>query len=319
MADLPSIEELFPTHGAIKEPQQIGRTRTIEDLADRVRDRSDALLLHPRKEGKSSVAGAAMARIAAEGGIVADADCTSADVRDGPSLARAILESVQSQGVQLSRLLEARAGAARQKGRLAGLRKATSAAEEAGIESERARVFSGVLDALSSAGSEPSLEDILGHLAQLGEEQTAGLFLDELQEIAKWKDTVEVQEALARFMRHSGRKVAVVVAGSEQSAIEALFAEGQPLHWEFEAFDLPPIDRVDWHEGIHGRFKAAGYQIAAGRIDQILESTEGQPLRTMTVAKQALRETRDTGESEVTWAAVTAAIETASRHPSWNT
>jgi hypothetical protein len=182
---------------------------------------------------------------------------------------------------------------------------------------ETGRLGNSPLACVLSSGSEPSLDKVLEHLARLGERRTAGLFLDELQQIAEWKDTGAVQESLARFMRRPGRNVAVIVAGSEQSATRALFAEGQPLHWEFEAFDLPPIDRVDWHGGIHQRFEAIDLEISAGRIDQILDSTGGHPLRTMAVAKQTLRETRDADETEVSWGAVNAAIEKASGHPSW--
>lgn len=89
------------------------------------------------------------------------------------------------------------------------------------------------------------------------------LFLDEFQEIARWADTDQVQETLARFLRRDGRRVAVVVAGSDRSATEALFAKGSPLHWTFDPFALPPIDRVDWHKGIKERFEEAGYPIAA--------------------------------------------------------
>jgi hypothetical protein len=252
-----------------------------------------------------------MARIAAAGGVVAEVDCTSADVHDGPSLARAILGSLRSRGIHLSRMLEARAAAAQQRGR-----RAAPVADKAGVDADVVDVFDRVLEAMSS-GHEPTLDDVLAHLAQLSAERTIGLFLDELQRIGTWTETDAVQEALARFMRYKGRTVAVVVAGSEESATKALFAEGQPLHWEFEAFDLPPIDRIDWHQGIHERFKELGLQIAAARIDQVLDATGGHPLRTMAVAKQTVREARDASESDVGWGTVSAAIEKASKHPSW--
>jgi hypothetical protein len=120
-------------------------------------------------------------------------------------------------------------------------------------------------------------------------------------------------------MRRPGLRVSVVAAGSDRSAAAALFSDSGPLHWEFEAFALPPIDRVDWHSGLHERFATAGIGIDSGRIDQILEASLGHPLRTMSVATHALRETRATGEQEVTWGSVHAAIAQAQRHPSWST
>jgi hypothetical protein len=310
------VEDLFPTHGAIDEEHQIGRTATIVGLAERVREHSDALLLHPRKIGKTSVARAALERVRSEDGcIVAEVDCTAAGVRDGNSLAQAILSALQDQGGKVSRKVAARATVARQQGRLGRLRKGADSAQELGLDD--ATVLAGVLDLLGTDG--PSLDDVLEELARLGKQRTVGLFLDEVQEIAQWDDRDDVQEALARFMRRDGRRVAVIAAGSDQATTEALFAHGKPLHWDFEPFDVPEIDRVDWHQGIAKRFNSAGYQIDAARIDQILATTGGHPLRTMSVAKQTLREVRQAGEQDVSWAAVDAAIAQAKRHPSWKT
>jgi hypothetical protein len=316
MTALSRLEALFPTHGAIDEVQQIGREGTISALAARVRDASDSLLLQPRKQGKSSVAGAAMARIAAEGGIVAAVDCTRADVYDGPSLARALLNSVRSGGVRLSRVLAARASTAPERRRIGGLRKGAPLARELGVDPELVAIFDHVVGAVASGGS-PSLDEVLGQLLKLPAGRPAALFLDEFQQIGSWPDTVAVQDAVARFMRDQKRAIAVVVAGSEESATATLFAVGRPLHWDFEAFDLPPIDRVDWHRGIFERCRALGVNIGAQQIDQILAATQGHPLRTMTVAKQTVREARDAGETTIGAGTVSAAIDEASRHPSW--
>jgi len=101
------------------------------------------------------------------------------------------------------------------------------------------------------------------------------------------------------------------------STRESSATRGSPLHWDFEPFDLPPIDRVDWHEGLAKRFEMAGLQIDAAQLDQILTATGNHPLRTMSVAKEALRETRRSREARVGWGAVDAAIAAARRHPSW--
>jgi hypothetical protein len=312
----PELEDLFPTHGAIDEQHQIGRTSTIVGLAERLREHSDALILHPRKIGKTSVARAALERVrSADRAVVAEVDCTDAAVGDGASLAQGILAALRDQEGKVSWMVAARATAARQRGRLARLKKGADAARELGVQEGTA--LAGVLSLLRADG--PSLDDVLEELARLGEQRTVALFLDEVQEIARWPDHRDAQSALARFMRRDGRRVAVVAAGSDQAATEALFAHGKPLHWDFEPFDLPEIDRVDWHRGIAERFASAGYRIEAARIDQILAETGGHPLRTMSVAKQTLREIRQAGEEDVGWAAVDAAIAQARRHPSWTT
>ena len=308
-------EDLFPTHGPIDEPHQIGRTTTIVALTNRVRDHSDALLLHPRKVGKTSVARAALARLRSDhGGVAAEVDCTAAEINDGPSLARGILRALADGGGIVSRLLRTRSAVSRQSQPLRRLRKPVESVGDLGVE--EAKVFGRVLELLQSDG--PPLGAIFDELIRLGEQKPTALFIDEVQAVAKWSDRDEVQAALARFMHRNGRRVAVVAAGSEASATEELFAYGQPLHWEFEPFDLPDIDRVDWHRGLVERFRHAGHPIAAARIDQMLGATDGHPLRTMSVAKQTLRETREAGEAEVTWTAVDAAIAQARRHPSWN-
>lgn len=309
-------EALFPTHGAIDEERQIGRTETIIALADRLRVGSDALLLEPRRVGKTSVVRAALVRIRLQGsGVTAEINLTAANVRDGPSLAYALLDAMRTEAGLVSRLKGVPRTAARQARRLQGIRKVLERQSEA--EPEEVKVFGGVLDLLELGT--PSLDAALEELAQVGQNANVVLFLDEFQETARWADTDQVQETLARFLRRDGRRVAVVVAGSDRSATEALFAEGSPLHWTFDPFVLPPIDRVDWHKGIKERFEEAGYPIAATQIDQILDATAGHPLRTMSVAKEALRETLQSGDQEVAWVAVDAAITTVSRHPSWTT
>lgn len=311
-----SLEDLFPTHGAIEERRQIGRARTIAALVDRIAERGDSLLLEPRRQGKSSVARAAIDRVVTSGGIVAEADCTAAGVHDGPSLARTLLQSVRDRGGRVSRLIEARAIAAKQRHRVARFRKDAAAAEGLGVA--EAGAIGHVLDLLGRPADVP-LMDVLDGLARLGETQTVALFLDEVQALAGWPDSGEVQRVLAQFMHRPGRRVAVLAAGSDRSATELLFAEGMPLHWDFEPFPLPPIDRVDWHQGLAERFAAAGHRIESRRIDQILDATGGHPQRTMAVAKQAAREAREARERDVSWGAVDAAITLARRHPSWST
>lgn len=311
-----SLEELFPTHGAIDEPQQIGRSSTIAALADRIAQHSDSLLLEPRKQGKSSVARAAIARVVASGGVVADADCTAAGVHDDASLARALLQSVRDRGGRVSRRIDATELTARQRPRLRRLHRSASAAECLGIT--EAGVIADVIDLLDHVGDVP-LGDVLERLARLGEAQTVALFLDEVQALAGWADSGDVQRVLAQFMHRGGRRVAVIAAGSDRTATELLFAEGMPLHWDFEPFPLPPIDRVDWHQGLAERFAAAGHRIESRRIDQILDASSGHPQRTMAVAKQAAREAREAGERDVSWGAVEAAVAVMRRHPSWTT
>jgi hypothetical protein len=264
--------------------------------------------------GKTSVVRAALEHVRTDqGGIVADVDCTSAGVNNAPTLAHALLRGLRDGGGDVSRWLSAREVTTRS-GRLRDrLRTTGDAAAQLGVE--EAKVVGRVLDLL---GIEvPSLDQVLEEIARLGTDTTVVIFLDEIQAITDWRDRAEVEQALRRFLRLDGRRVTLIAAGSDRNAAQALFAAGQPLEWEFEPFDLPYIDRLDWHRGIVERFKRADLEISAARVDQILAETGGQPWKTMLVAKKALRETHEVGQGAVSVVAVDAAIAEAREHPSW--
>ncbi|HMJ02852.1 MAG TPA: hypothetical protein VK506_07915, partial [Conexibacter sp.] len=91
-------EEIFPTHGPVDEERQIGRTDTIVRLAERLREHDDALLLEPRRVGKTSVVHAALARARSEThAVTAHVDLTAADVVDGSSLASGLLAALHDE------------------------------------------------------------------------------------------------------------------------------------------------------------------------------------------------------------------------------
>lgn len=308
-------EELFPTHGPLDEDQQIGRTATIVALTDRLRERGDALLLEDRRVGKTSVVRAALTRVRLRhDGITGEVNLTAANVSDGASFARALMRVLHDADGALSRHLRARGAIADQGARLrrarTGLRRLTSA-----IGGDELQPLADLLPLLELEA--PTLDTILQHLAHAGRRHPVVVFLDEVQELQRWPDAQAVQQSLARFMRTDGRRTAVVVAGSDRTATASIFAEGTPLHWDFEAFPLPPIDEVDWHQGLAERFAAAGVAIESARIRQILDASRGHPLRTMTVAKETLREARAAAEDAVSWGAVDVAIRRAGSHPSW--
>ena len=292
-------------------------TETIVALTERLHERGDALLLEDRRVGKTSVVRAALTRARLQfDGITAEVNMTAANVKDGPSLARALMRALHDADGILSRGLRARAAVAGRAGRLGRVRDGLGRfANAAGVE--EAEPLAELLELVQLDA--PALDAVLEQLAHAGNHRSVIVFFDEVQELGGWAHATVVQESLARFMRMDGRRSAIVAAGGDRSATEAIFAPGSPLHWDFDAFPLPPIDQIDWHQGLHERFASAGFAIDSARIRQILEATGGHPLRTMAVAKQALREARSAAEGAVTWGAVAAAIETASMHPSWIT
>jgi|SRR5215212_508858 len=313
--DALDAEELFPTHGPLDEDHQIGRTPTIVALTERLRERGDALLLEDRRVGKTSVVRASLTRVRLQlGGLTGEVDLTAANVADGPSFARALMKALHDADGTLSRSLRARAAVTEHRGRLRRLRDGVERFPTAlGIED-----IEPVVELLRLADLDaPTLDTVLSRLASAGRRRPVVIFVDEVQELRRWPDALAVQKSLARFMRMDGRRTAIVAAGSDRTATEAIFAEGSPLHWNFDAFPLPAIDAVDWHEGLAERFAAAGLAIESARIRQILAASNGHPLRTMTVAKEALREARAANETAISWGAVDSAAGRARAHPSW--
>jgi len=126
-----------------------------------------------------------------------------------------------------------------------------------------------------------------------------------------------VQRELERAMRQPGRLVTYAYAGSEETAMEKLFAPGMPLHHEGERYVLPPIAPEAWRHGLSERFSSDGRVITAAGINRILEATDGHPLRTMQVCRAALRTVRSQRLDQVAAAVIDDAIAQAKRHPSW--
>jgi len=316
-----SPEQIFPTSGPIDEEHQIGRERTIASLEGRLRDRGDALLLHERRFGKTSVALAAIRRVLRSDptALVAYADLTAAGLNSGEALASALLNRLEDHRGRILRRLQASLG---QSGdTLDDAASVARAADHAGVEhaDELVAVLS-LLAGLARASSTapPTLDDVLSALMSTAEEtgRLVILFIDEAQEIARWSDSDDVQRALAYFMRHRQGMVAVVFAGSDRSATEALFADGMPMHWTFDPFEIPEIEREDWHPGLVDRFALDRKGIAAAEIDKILNYSDRHPLVTSRVAKEALRQARTAGADMVTWVHVDAAIAVDLGHPS---
>ncbi len=148
------------------------------------------------------------------------------------------------------------------------------------------------------------------------------VFIDEVQDLGdakRWKpeEGMGVQLELERAMRQPGRLVTYAYAGSEETAMEKVFAQGQPLYFESQRYVLPPIDRDAWLRGLRERFESDGRAITADEIGRILGATDGHPLRTMQVCRAALRTARQQALDQISAAVIDEAIAQAKAHPSW--
>jgi len=322
-----TLDELFPTKGAIPEALQIGRADAIREITERLVQGDDVLTIEARRVGKSSAIGhGALVRVHEEyGGVIAQTDLRLSGIQTAAALADALVRSALQTGAgeplkqeKASRIL------ARTRRFVDGPR-ARAAADLSG-GGGTLRTVQAVARLLP--GEQPAgVEELRKVLSALDEEAATHrrpvvVFIDEVQDLGdpkRWEpgEGLAVQRELERAMRQPGRLVTYAYAGSEETAMEKLFAPGMPLHHEGERYVLPPIAPEAWRHGLSERFSSDGRVITAAGINRILEATDGHPLRTMQVCRAALRTVRSQRLDQVAAAVIDDAIAQAKRHPSW--
>lgn len=316
---------MFPVKGAIPESQQIGREQVVRDLAERLVSGDDILMIEPRRVGKSSTLGlGALSHVRAEyGGVVAQVDLRQAALHDASGLADALVRSAVASGAGRPVQREQAKRVARLTKRLTEGRRLQAAANLAG-EGSRAETIQAVATLIG--GGEAGVDRLHRVLKAFEAEAATAerpvvVFIDEVQDLAeRWAKADEgtaVQRELERMMRASGRLVTYAFAGSEKASMEKLFAQGMPLHFEAERYPLPPIAEDAWREGVVERFVRDSRQIATLQIDRVVARTNGQPLRTMQVFRQALNIARRQSSAVISDAILDEAHVRAESHPSW--
>ena len=258
------------------------------------------------------------------GGVVAQADLRLAGITSARALADALIKSAIASGAGKALHEElARRVASRTERFLRGPR-ARAAAEitHDGSVLKTAQAWATLL----AGEPEPGPTTLRKVLAALEDEAAAGrkpvvVFIDEIQDLGdprRWKqEGLAVQQELERAMRDPDRLVTYVFAGSEETAMDKLFAHGMPLHLEGDSYKLPAIAPEAWHDSLAERFARDQRAITTENIDRILDASGGHPLRTMQVCRGALRRARRLQLAEVTAAVIDDAIAQAKDHPSW--
>jgi hypothetical protein len=316
-------EDPFPTEGVVPEHRQIGRLPAIEGLVRRLRVAGQHwALIDARRIGKSSVALAALERLAGESGIVTiEVDLRRAMIDSEAKLVRALRRAAGDSGVragqlkragaELTKLLQNKTPAAlRDIGALLGVSDELTTAKDLG------GVLAGMIsgdDAIDLAG-QLMLFEAWGR----AHDTVIVVFIDEVQDLAAWSGGAAV-ETLARAMRHPLRYVRLLFAGSEKHAMNELFAAGRPLRENTLDFDLLPIARDDWLHHLPDRFGEMGCRIDLEALEAIVDATPGRPLRTNQVCLQAAMSAPDyaSGESHITVEMATFAIELVSKRDRW--
>lgn len=325
LSELP-LDALFPTKGAITPALQIGRGEAIVDVTERVVDGDDLLVIEPRRVGKSSALGRGAAEhIHSEyGGVVAQADLRLSGLTTADALAGKLLETALASGGGTPLTQQQVGRLAKRTGRFAQSKRVQAAGKLVGQENKIGNLQALATLLIPESSDLDQLEKVLSALEEDAQDQQRPVvvFIDEVQDLGsdRWvgDDGLKVQRLLERSMRQPDRLTTFIYAGSEQTAMSQLFAEGKPLHLEGQRYRLPEISIDAWHSGVASRFAIDGREITQERVDVILDATSGQPLRTMQVCREALRTARRQGAEKIGDAIVADAVAQAREHPSWH-
>ncbi len=294
------ISELFPAGPIIDEAHQIGRRNSIEALTDRLRAGDVMRVFDRRRWGKSSVASAALARLAEEGVV---AIRLPLDEYPTASAAAAVVASAfrtpAEKAATGARTIGSRLGTALSRaGQIAG--------------SDEVAIVSGLLEGLKP--EDVTLTRVLRAIpAELAKSRGRGaIAIDEAHVIAKWDR--DDRAALRAFMARADRLTGIALTSSDNHA-ERKLKRSSVLGYLGEEFTLPAIDIDDWRHGLRSRFEQAGVPIDDEALNLLLEESRCHPYCTMLLAKHAA----ELGQpfEAITASVVGLALPTVQKHEAW--
>ncbi len=277
---------LFPIDQPIMpEERQIGRRPTIDRLETRVRAAGHQWIIGPRRTGKTSVAKAVLARLRQRELIALDVDLSKLKLEGERTLAGEIARQAQAAGVgdpQALRRLRGLAGRHR-----ASARKLAEALRELGFEDEGAALSLAASVLAAADDGEPGLDHVLRALALHARATARHVFvlLDEVHLLAALDDAERI---VAAWCRELDWPIVFLLAGSEESAVQALRKPGGAFESVGQEFQLSEIATEDWVSGLRERFAEGGVEIAPAQLEKIVAASGGHPRRTMLIAAYVL-------------------------------
>jgi hypothetical protein len=289
---------------------QIGREGDIARLAASLVHGDHVVLADERRTGKTTVALAALERLAEDGTNVIVAVDLSRAIENGRALDEAI-------GVQVAAQRSALVRGAREAGNLA-LRLWNLVRGAGALEGEEGYAIDAIVNEMRAATAR-GLGWAVDAAVELAEEKggRAIVFIDEAQLLQSLDDPDAVASQLLRCMRQAEAPLTFLFAGSEPSLVRTLFSKGGLLEFDAHDFRLSPIDPQPWREGLRRAFRALDAEITTRAVDVILESTDGHPHRTMLVANRAHEESEFARESVVDDTVAVVAVERARDSRLW--
>ena len=269
-------ETPFPHQGPLDPARVGGRDELVDDLIARVTGRRVTALLGPRRYGKTSVLGAVAAAVEAGGTSVVHMDLY--ETRSAADLAVRFEQALMGgRGPIASRLSSIAAAASINLGVLK-----VEFARPPAQRPDPSMLLHVLLDVLvEAAAAEPTLLVIDEFTGINGVAGAAGLLRTKLQ--------------------HHVQQIGVLFAGSEPSAMAAMFTDvDQPFYAQADIVEIGPFTLSTLGEIIDRGFEQTGRR--AGRLaSSVHQVTAGHPYRAMQLADAAWQRTEPGEIGDAAW------------------
>ena len=292
-----SIGDLFKVGPPLTEAEQVGRAPSIDALSDRAMAGETLRLFDQRREGKTSLALAVLARSRA-----AHLATCSLPLDEYPTAQAAAARILAQLGgaLRAARRAEQIGGAA---ARIAGRIARTTGSEDLALLADLAG---------TTQPSELTLPSVLTALRERlrTSDRRAVILIDEAHLIGDWAP--EDQAAIRALLKDEQQRLGVLLASSENSAQSTLVPILQYLG---EPFDIPHIALEDWRHDLRERFKRADLSVEEPALERLLDLATGQPYCTMLLARQCAELGGAFGTVNVD--VVELALPTVERHEAW--
>jgi len=278
------IRELFPTDDPVSADMLIGRSRDVEELADRLANGTHIVIAGPRRTGKSTVGLAALERLPQKTMYSATVDLW--DHEDLPGLVASLARSILGNRGPVAKALRlAREGGSE-------LRDLLPRGVTASLRTHLGEEVELAWGIPSTNSARPSLAGAVRLAQRIAEKDNKRivLFLDEFQDITskRFGDPDVLTKQLRAELQRS-HKVSVLFAGSMEHLMRDLFGPGRRALSQFGSFhELSQILPSEWEPGIVARLRELGVAAPPGAIGAIVQRSEGHPRTTMLVAREAV-------------------------------
>ena len=272
MTDPVFIPDHFPTVEAVGSHDLIGRSEFLRQMDFMMRDRKPALLVGPRRIGKSSVAMNVIAGLETSGWKGA-----LIDLRNLPTMQSFISSffdttcGLLSPGAGLWEQL-------RRGGRRIG----------AGITFKPLGplVDIGVKLATEDLALADQLNEVL-RLPALAARQAKTSVVIALDEFQLAHHLNGLEEALITTLKHHSQNVSWLFLGSQASLLREMFGkERSPLYKAATELIVPDPSSDEWEAYLSRKYSQAGISATPGALVAVVRATGGHPHSTMSVAAQ---------------------------------